>query len=318
MAREHANIRLDMWSDDSWRALTVPAQHLYMHLLSSPSLSYVGVADWRPARIAGVSKGSTVGTVSKAVDELVQSVFVVCDDETEEILIRSFLKHDGLLKKPNVSKAMASAFAKTISPTLRGVVVHELQKLHGRNPEWHGFSVVEVQELLSRPSINPRELLAKGSPKGSVKGSESDASLLTTNYLLPATSNSLLTTSPNVVRDDVLELCNLLADLIESNGSLRPTIGTGWHDAARLLLDKDKRGLESAARLIRWVQADSFWQGNVLSMPTFRQKYDQLRLAANSQQAQNKARPSKEDRAIGVLEQGRRMQAEADRKAIGQ
>jgi hypothetical protein len=86
-----------------------------------------------------------------------------------------------------------------------------------------------------------------------------------------------------IPRADVMGLCTLLADLIEANGSLRPAIGKGWLDAARLLLDKDGREYAAADRLIRWVQADEFWKGNVLSMGTFRTKYDQLRLAANSQ-----------------------------------
>ena len=38
--------------------------------------------------------------------------------------------------------------------------------------------------------------------------------------------------------------------------------------------------LVQAEWLIRWCQADPFWRRNVLSMPTFRAKYDQLRLKA--------------------------------------
>lgn len=81
-------------------------------------------------------------------------------------------------------------------------------------------------------------------------------------------------------RADVTMLCTLLADLIEHNGSKRPTIGKGWLDAARLMIDNDHRTVEDAAALIRWCQQDEFWRGNILSMPKFREKYDQLRLAA--------------------------------------
>lgn len=81
-------------------------------------------------------------------------------------------------------------------------------------------------------------------------------------------------------RADVTMLCTLLADLIEGNGSKRPTIGKGWLDAARLMIDNDHRTVEDAAALIRWCQQDEFWRGNILSMPKFREKYDQLRLAS--------------------------------------
>ncbi|TFD74714.1 hypothetical protein [Cryobacterium fucosi] len=84
------------------------------------------------------------------------------------------------------------------------------------------------------------------------------------------------------IRPDVSRLCNLLADLIESNGSKRPSIGTGWLDAARLLVDVDKRPLGEAVGLIQWCQGDAFWRANILSMPKFREKYDTLRLQRES------------------------------------
>jgi hypothetical protein len=86
-----------------------------------------------------------------------------------------------------------------------------------------------------------------------------------------------------LTRPDVSSLCTLLADLIEANGSRRPNITKAWATSARLLLDADGRDHESASRLIRWTQGNSFWKANVLSMPKFREKYDQLRLAANKE-----------------------------------
>lgn len=80
------------------------------------------------------------------------------------------------------------------------------------------------------------------------------------------------------IRPDVSRLCELLAGLIESNGSKRPTIGKTWLDAARLMIDNDKRPIAEIVTLIQWCQADTFWRGNILSMPKFRDKYDTLRL----------------------------------------
>lgn len=83
-----------------------------------------------------------------------------------------------------------------------------------------------------------------------------------------------------VDRPDVERLCTLLADLIEGNGARRPTITKAWRDAARLLLDKDGIPYREAVAGIRWCQADSFWRANILSMPKYRDKFDQLRLQA--------------------------------------
>ncbi len=86
--------------------------------------------------------------------------------------------------------------------------------------------------------------------------------------------------SEPTARPDAEELCTLLADLVEANGSKRPTITKAWRTEARRMLDIDGRELDKTRNLIRWSQADGFWRKNILSMPKFRQRYDQLRLAA--------------------------------------
>lgn len=305
MARDHASIRIDIWNDDDFRALTVHAQFLYLQLLSSATLSYAGVADWRPVRLAALSSDATKATVQTAADELAGQSFIVVDDETEEVLIRSFLKHDGLLHKPNVTKAMVTAFSKIASPTLRGVIVWELSKLHERHPEWKGFSAEGVAGLLDRGAVDPSLLVpnpvGKGLAKGSTKGSESDPSLLTTNSLLLATDSSHPATSTNDVRDDVMSLCRLLSDLMVSNGDKEPRITQSWLDAARLMLDKDGRSHEASERLLRWALDDSFWKANIQSMPKFRDKFDQLRHDANRKLEQKQPRLSAAQRAASLV-----------------
>jgi helix-turn-helix protein len=74
------------------------------------------------------------------------------------------------------------------------------------------------------------------------------------------------------------QLCALLADLVEANGAKRPKITETWKTEARRLLELDHRPLSEVVSVLRWATADSFWQPNILSMPKFRQKYDQLRL----------------------------------------
>lgn len=102
------------------------------------------------------------------------------------------------------------------------------------------------------------------------------------------------------IREDVKMLCDLLADLIASNGSLKPTVGKTWTDSARRMIDLDNREPDKAANLIRWSQGNTFWRKNILSMPTFREKYDQLRLAALEDWDKNKSGTVTPDGAINV------------------
>ncbi|MFG1776635.1 hypothetical protein ACGFIG_09420 [Micromonospora sp. NPDC049048] len=93
--------------------------------------------------------------------------------------------------------------------------------------------------------------------------------------------------APDDDRPDVEQICKHLADRIEANGSKRPAIGKTWRDAARRLIDLDDRSVDQIIRCIDWCQDDPFWRSNVLSMPKLREKYDQLRLAAQRDTARS-------------------------------
>ena len=81
-------------------------------------------------------------------------------------------------------------------------------------------------------------------------------------------------------REDVDELCEHLSARLKANGVKRHEIKKDWRTAARLLLDRDGWPADKAHKLIDWCQDDPFWRSNILSMPTFRAQYDQLRLKA--------------------------------------
>jgi hypothetical protein len=91
-------------------------------------------------------------------------------------------------------------------------------------------------------------------------------------------------------RPEVIDLCGRLADQIAANDEdgKRPSIGKGWLDACRLLLDRDKRDPAKVAAMIDWCQADEFWRTVVLSMPKFRKQYDQMRKQALAEWERNK------------------------------
>lgn len=79
-------------------------------------------------------------------------------------------------------------------------------------------------------------------------------------------------------RLDVEQLCSLLADRMVANGCQRPSVTERWRESARLLLDRDKVPLADALRVLDWSQKSDFWKSNILSLPKFRERFDQLRL----------------------------------------
>lgn len=155
MARDHARVHLDIWSDDDWRGLSMRAQWLYLHLLTCPSLTFAGVADWRPSRIAAHASGVTADDVCQAAAELTAWQFVLPDDGTEEVLIRSFVKWDGLMRSPNMAKALARDHASIASGPLRGVLVGTLLRLREQRPDLSGWKAVE--EVLAKRALTFEE-----------------------------------------------------------------------------------------------------------------------------------------------------------------
>jgi len=109
-----------------------------------------------------------------------------------------------------------------------------------------------------------------------------------------------------IVRPEVDRLCELLADLIEGNGSKRPVVTARWRTACRLMLDADKRTEAQIEKAMRWCQADEFWRPNILSMPKLREKYDQLRLAAQRAPVAARVQTGTDDKIAATLAMGQR------------
>lgn len=171
MARDRANLRVDIWGDSDWRALSFGAQWLYEYLLTCSSLSYVGVADWRPARLTGMASGLTVDLLRGFVKELTDSYFIVTDPSTEEVLIRSFLRHDGVLANPNLPRSIGKDFSGVASPKLRGVISHEMNRLEVEFPEgfgkwnvWHATGAIQTLMKADQVDIRTPQVTPLGTP----------------------------------------------------------------------------------------------------------------------------------------------------------
>lgn len=115
-------------------------------------------------------------------------------------------------------------------------------------------------------------------------------------------------------RPDVEQICAHLAAQIEANGSKRPAVTRRWRTEARLLLDRDGRTVEQVIKAIDWCQADEFWRSNVLSMPKLREKYDQLRLAAQRNGRRSSPQRSTTDEKVSAT---LALADDLERRAIG-
>jgi hypothetical protein len=135
MARQFAQLSVNIWSDEHFKSMRPEDQHMYFVLLSQPRVSLCGVIDYIPSRIARCSYHWTVSDVEDRIKALIEQRYVVLDEETSEVLIRSFVRNDGLLKVPNIAKGMASEYGEVMSQRLRDVIVKELKRAHRQWPD---------------------------------------------------------------------------------------------------------------------------------------------------------------------------------------
>jgi hypothetical protein len=163
--RDRANIQTAIWASQDWRKLGPIEQWLYELLLTHPSLSYAGVTNWIPKRLAFMAAGIDQDAINTAGANLQAARFIFVDPDTDEVVLRSFLRHDGLLKNPKVAVSMANDFAAIASTGIQKVIVHELRRLFSEYPDWAGFKQERVRSLLKLDGDDMDDLLTAGYPQ---------------------------------------------------------------------------------------------------------------------------------------------------------
>lgn len=129
MARSHAAIYNRIWADPAWRALDVDAQHLYILLISQPQMNLAGVLPMQLRKWASCVAGWDIADVAKALDRLRDDRFILVDEDTEEVMVRTLIRNDGAYKIPNVLKSLLLAAEGTQAPALRRELAIELGRL---------------------------------------------------------------------------------------------------------------------------------------------------------------------------------------------
>ena len=152
MARNFAQFQSRAWTDDHFKSnLTADSQWLYFALLSQPNINTAGVLPLQDRRWKKLAKAMTADRIEGALEELSTYWYVLIDEDTEEVLIRTFIRNDGLWKQPNVLKSALGHANNTMSNTLKVVIWHEV----GRLP---------LHELEEGRAKRTRELIEKERP----------------------------------------------------------------------------------------------------------------------------------------------------------
>lgn len=197
MARSYTKIYPTIWSDEEFIALTELAQRAYFLLATNVKLSNAGVMALQPSKWARLAADSTTTGLRDAIGKLIDERFVLVDDDTEELLVRSFIRHDGYFRDPNRRKAVLSAIDEIESPTLRAVAAEELARAI-RTPSEGSPPDPDQDPRQDTPSDNSSLQSSVGSVQSSVSNFQRSA----------AAAADALAKLPPAAADAVLILAN--------------------------------------------------------------------------------------------------------------
>lgn len=146
MAREHGRLLTSIWQDIEWKALTRDEQWMYELLLSQANIEQSGLIPLTAGRWGQLAAKTTAQDVRGFLRGLHDKRFVVMDEDTEEVLVRSLIRRDGVLSTPNIFKAALRSAQAVQSQNIRATLLSELLRVRetvwamrvpaGHEPVW--------------------------------------------------------------------------------------------------------------------------------------------------------------------------------------
>jgi len=161
--RSEARIFTSIWKDEDFLALPATTQRLYMFLVSQEDLTHCGVIPLRVPRWTRKAADLKAAEIEADLELLAAGAhpFVVIDEDTGELFVRSLIRHDQVWKQPNVMKAARESAALIESRAIRTALLSELLRIPAQESESvhvrkvHAAFVDDLQEGSGNPSPNP-------------------------------------------------------------------------------------------------------------------------------------------------------------------
>lgn len=127
--RDYANITTAIWRDGRFRALPSGPQRTYLMLITQEDISGAGTLPLTTRRWASNAADTTRDDIERDLKVLEAAEFVFVDEDEEELLVRSFVKHDKGYSNPKRRPVILAAALAIRSLKLRHVLWPEMQRL---------------------------------------------------------------------------------------------------------------------------------------------------------------------------------------------
>lgn len=167
-----------IWQDSEFLALPASPQRVYMLLMSQPDISHCGILPLTPGRWGHLAADTDADSVRRDIHILMQPArttapFVLVDDGTEELLVRSYTKYDEGYRVPNGRIALARAIERVMSVPLRQAVLTLVESLAITLPSTQGLPLGSPQQPLPLPLPLPAAAASSHDPSPNGRSSPS-------------------------------------------------------------------------------------------------------------------------------------------------
>jgi hypothetical protein len=269
MAR-YRKIDTRMWGDSRFRELSSPkpsGKYLWIFLLTGPQTSNIPGLFHAGEMALSEELEWSVEAFREAFGEVFRKGLAEADWKARVVWVPNAVKYNQP-ESPNVVKSWRHAWDEIPECALKAEAHERLKAFMKGLGE--GFAKA-FAEACGQPLPNQEQEQEQLKTSLSEQKSCSDVGALPSKKPKAEPSR------------EATKLATLLkAEILRNKGDFKITQAQerSWAATADRMLRLDRRNPEEAADLIQWAQRDEFWMTNVLSMDTFRKKFDQLALKA--------------------------------------
>ena len=122
--------RHDTAHDDTLTAMSMGANFLYIKLAANDDLTSAGVSPLVPARFMRLASDMSRESFWSMLTELEDQRLVVVDRDTDEVMIRTYVRHSKVMHQPNRVKNLARhGWASVFSDKIRAALIIELARV---------------------------------------------------------------------------------------------------------------------------------------------------------------------------------------------
>jgi hypothetical protein len=129
VARTFGRILNSIWDDEDFLALSGGEQRMYVFLISQHNISWAGLLPMTLRRWSAKARDLTPDQILRDLKGLDRARFVVLDEDTEEVLVRSLVRRDEVYKMPRVLGSVVANAEGISSRKIRRALLAEIDRI---------------------------------------------------------------------------------------------------------------------------------------------------------------------------------------------